>query len=158
MRTSRQRRMDRYRARLRYENAVAWLVVPVSLVALLYGAITVWKQVADTPIARMITGLTVKANALACVSVTLTRLMPETPAMISQMRFQYLFVDKGGVSAVGELVSLVRERRGAEPRFLMMDPADLRDPAEVSHDANAFPPSLPLSTSVRWLPRPRRFT
>ena len=56
MRTSRQRRMDRYRARLRYENAVAWLVVPVSLVALLYGAITVWKQVADTPIARMITG------------------------------------------------------------------------------------------------------
>lgn len=56
MRTSRQRRMDRYRARLRYENAVAWIVVPITLVALLYGAITLWKQVADTPIARMITG------------------------------------------------------------------------------------------------------
>lgn len=56
MRTSRQRRMDRHRARLRYENAVAWLVVPVTLVALLYGAILIWKQVADTPVARMITG------------------------------------------------------------------------------------------------------
>ena len=56
MRTSRQRRMDRYRARLRYENAVAWIVVPITLVALLYGAIALWKQVADTPIARMITG------------------------------------------------------------------------------------------------------
>jgi hypothetical protein len=48
--------MDRYRARLRYENAVAWIVVPITLVALLYGAIALWKQVADTPIARMITG------------------------------------------------------------------------------------------------------
>ena len=48
--------MDRHRARLRYENAVAWLVVPVTLVALLYGAILIWKQVADTPVARMITG------------------------------------------------------------------------------------------------------
>ena len=56
MRTSRQRRMDRYRVRLRYENAVAWLVVPITLVALLYGAMMLWKQVADTPIARMITG------------------------------------------------------------------------------------------------------
>lgn len=56
MRTSRQRRMDRYRSRLRYENAVAWLVVPATLVALLYGAMMIWKQVADTPLARMITG------------------------------------------------------------------------------------------------------
>ncbi len=53
-----------------------------------------------------------------------------------------------GVSAVGELVSLVRERRGAEPRFLMMEPADLRNPDEVRHDAAAFPPSLPLSSAV----------
>lgn|GEM_PF-902456 len=56
MRTSRQRRIDRYRARLCYENAVAWLVVPITLVALLYGAMMLWKQVADTPIAGMITG------------------------------------------------------------------------------------------------------
>ncbi|MFM9030218.1 MAG: DUF3418 domain-containing protein, partial [Opitutaceae bacterium] len=53
-----------------------------------------------------------------------------------------------GVSAVGELVALVRERRGAEPRFLMMEAADLRDPATVEHDATAFPAALPLSTRV----------
>ncbi len=56
MRTSRQRRSDRYRARLRYENAIAWLVVPATLVAILYGFIMLWKQVADTPLAKMITG------------------------------------------------------------------------------------------------------
>lgn len=56
MRTSRRRRSDRYRARLRYENAIAWLVVPATLVAILYGFIMLWKQVADTPLAKMITG------------------------------------------------------------------------------------------------------
>ncbi len=49
-----------------------------------------------------------------------------------------------GISSVGELVSLIRERRGAEPRFLMMRPADLRDPASIEHDAGAFPAALPL--------------
>ena len=53
-----------------------------------------------------------------------------------------------GVSSVGELVSLVRERRGAEPRFLMMAPADLRDPDTIAHDADAYPEALPLQTSV----------
>jgi ATP-dependent helicase HrpA len=53
-----------------------------------------------------------------------------------------------GISAVGELVALVRERRAAEPRFLMMSPADLRDPDTVPHDAAAFPETLPLQTSV----------
>jgi ATP-dependent helicase HrpA len=53
-----------------------------------------------------------------------------------------------GISSVGELVALVRERRGAEPRFLMMEPADLRDPDTIAHDADAFPEALPLQTSV----------
>ncbi len=48
------------------------------------------------------------------------------------------------ISAVGELVDLVRERRGAEPRFLMMSPEDLRDPETLTHDAAAFPAALPL--------------
>ncbi len=48
------------------------------------------------------------------------------------------------VSSVAELVDLVRERRGAEPRFLMMEPGDLRDPESLAHDAAAFPASLPL--------------
>jgi ATP-dependent helicase HrpA len=49
-----------------------------------------------------------------------------------------------GISAVAELVDLVRERRGAEPRFLMMEPEDLRDPTALAHDAEAYPAALPL--------------
>ena len=49
-----------------------------------------------------------------------------------------------GVSSVAELVDLVRERKGAEPRFLMMAPDDLRDPETIAHDGDAFPSALPL--------------
>jgi len=48
------------------------------------------------------------------------------------------------VSAVAELVDLVRQRKGANPRFLMMEEADLRDPEELQHDAEAFPEAVPL--------------
>ncbi|MSU71883.1 MAG: ATP-dependent RNA helicase HrpA [Opitutus sp.] len=48
------------------------------------------------------------------------------------------------VSSVAELVDLVRERRGAEPSFLMMTPDDLRDPETMAHDAASFPEALPL--------------
>ncbi len=47
-------------------------------------------------------------------------------------------------SAVGEMVDLLRERRGAEPRFLMMGLDDLHDPATLEHDSEAFPEALPL--------------
>jgi ATP-dependent helicase HrpA len=53
-----------------------------------------------------------------------------------------------GVSAVAELVDLVRERRGAEPRFLMMEPDDLRDPETLPVDAAAFPEAMPLENSA----------
>ena len=49
-----------------------------------------------------------------------------------------------GVSSVTELVDLVRERRGAEPDFLMMKPENLRDPDTIAQDPAAFPPALPL--------------
>ncbi|MBL9211431.1 MAG: DUF3418 domain-containing protein, partial [Opitutaceae bacterium] len=49
-----------------------------------------------------------------------------------------------GVSSVGELVDLVRERRGAEPRFLMMAAEDLRDPETIVHDAASYPAALPI--------------
>ncbi|MSU25310.1 MAG: ATP-dependent RNA helicase HrpA [Opitutus sp.] len=49
-----------------------------------------------------------------------------------------------GLSTVAELVDLVRERRGAEPRFLMMEPDDLRGVDDEMHDAAAFPAALPL--------------
>ncbi len=52
------------------------------------------------------------------------------------------------VASVAELVDLVRARRGAEPRFLMMEPDDLRDPATLAHDAEAFPESLPLPNAA----------
>ncbi|MBL9201837.1 MAG: ATP-dependent RNA helicase HrpA [Opitutaceae bacterium] len=53
-----------------------------------------------------------------------------------------------GISSVAELVDLVRERRGAEPRFLFMEPADLRDPETIAVDAAAFPAALPLVNSA----------
>ena len=53
-----------------------------------------------------------------------------------------------GISAVAELVDLVRERRGAEPRFLMVEPDDLRDPDTLAHDAEAFPAALPLQNNA----------
>ncbi|HUR60258.1 MAG TPA: ATP-dependent RNA helicase HrpA, partial [Opitutaceae bacterium] len=53
-------------------------------------------------------------------------------------------VSPPGISSVAELVDLVRERRSAEPRFLFMEPEDLRDPETIVHDAAAFPEALPL--------------
>jgi ATP-dependent helicase HrpA len=48
------------------------------------------------------------------------------------------------VSSVAELVDLVRERRATEPRFLMMEPDNLRDLSTLEHDTEAFPEALPL--------------
>ena len=66
-----------------------------------------------------------------------TRLLPEGGARPQGGLLQ-------GISCVAELVDLVRERKGAEPRFLMMEPDDLRDPEELQHDVEAFPEALPL--------------
>ena len=49
-----------------------------------------------------------------------------------------------GISSVAELVDLVRERKGAEPRFLMLAPDDLRDPEELQADTEAYPEAMPL--------------
>ncbi|MEY4488036.1 MAG: hypothetical protein RIQ79_544, partial [Verrucomicrobiota bacterium] len=53
-----------------------------------------------------------------------------------------------GVSAVQDLVALVRERRAKYPRFLMLAPEDLRDPASIPVDELAFPAALPLGQSA----------
>ncbi len=52
------------------------------------------------------------------------------------------------VSAVGELVDLVRERRAADPKFLCLEPEDLRDPDSLQHDAESYPEALPLQTAA----------
>ncbi len=59
-------------------------------------------------------------------------------------RFYAARLEKTPVSAVGELVDLVRERRAGEPRFLMLEPENLRDPESITHDAEAFPEAMPL--------------
>ena len=53
-----------------------------------------------------------------------------------------------GVACVQDLVALVRERRGKHPRFLMLAPEDLRDPATIAVDEAAFPAALPLGQNV----------
>lgn len=53
-----------------------------------------------------------------------------------------------GVSAVQDLVALVRERRAKHPRFLMLAPDDLRDPASIPVDEVAFPAALPLAQTA----------
>ncbi len=52
------------------------------------------------------------------------------------------------ISSVAELVDLVRERKGAEPDFLMLEPEDLRDPETLVHDAAAFPEAVALANSA----------
>ena len=53
-----------------------------------------------------------------------------------------------GISSVAELVDLVRERKGAEPRFLEMEPDDLRDPEELQADTDAYPEAMPLQQAA----------
>ncbi|CAM3067543.1 ATP-dependent RNA helicase HrpA [Rariglobus hedericola] len=52
------------------------------------------------------------------------------------------------VSSVAELVDLVRERKGAEPHFLELQPDDLRDPEELQADTEAYPEAMPLQQSA----------
>jgi ATP-dependent helicase HrpA len=52
------------------------------------------------------------------------------------------------ISSVPELIDLVRERRATEPRFLMMEPDDLRDPDALEHDTESFPAALPLENAA----------
>ncbi|HZZ19274.1 MAG TPA: DUF3418 domain-containing protein, partial [Opitutaceae bacterium] len=53
-----------------------------------------------------------------------------------------------GVSAVAELVILVRERRGKDPHFLEMKETDLFEPEEVQIDEASFPASVPLQNAA----------
>jgi ATP-dependent helicase HrpA len=68
-------------------------------------------------------------------------LAPPPPTSISRPPISDL---RSPISSVAELIDLVRERRAAEPRFLMMEPENLRDPDSLAHDTAAFPEALPL--------------
>lgn len=52
------------------------------------------------------------------------------------------------ISSVAELVDLVRERKGAEPRFLMLEADDLRDHEELQADTEAYPEAMPLQQTA----------
>ncbi len=71
------------------------------------------------------------------------RLIPEsgTAAKSSAAPF-------AGISSVAELVDLVRDRKGDEPRFLMFAPDDLRDPEELQADTEAYPEAMPLQQAA----------
>jgi ATP-dependent helicase HrpA len=58
--------------------------------------------------------------------------------------YRFYAVRLENVTAVAELVDLVRERKGAEPDFLEMQAEDLRDPETLAQDTTAFPEALPL--------------
>jgi ATP-dependent helicase HrpA len=53
-----------------------------------------------------------------------------------------------GVSAVSDLVILVRERRAKDSKFLMMVETDLFDPSEAQVDEASFPASVPLQNTA----------
>jgi len=59
-------------------------------------------------------------------------------------RFEESLEPGTSISAVPELIDWVREQRGRNPRFLMMEADDLRDPAAPEPDAEKFPAALPL--------------
>lgn len=52
------------------------------------------------------------------------------------------------VSAVGELVALVKERKVADPRYLEFDAADLGLDDQAEDNSSSYPESLPLANSV----------
>ena len=76
------------------------------------------------------------------------RLVPVAERVSVSKTDENLTVSATGLSSVAELVDLVRERRGAEPDFLMLEPEDLRDPETLVHDAAAFPEAVALANSA----------
>jgi ATP-dependent helicase HrpA len=78
------------------------------------------------------------------VEDALTRARDSGYLNVDEAAYRFYAARLENISAVAELVDLVRERRGAEPKFLMMTPDDLRDPATIAHDAEAFPTALPI--------------
>jgi hypothetical protein len=52
----RQKRVLRQRSRRRYENVVAWIVVPPVLIALIYAGLELYRQFAGSPVVKLFGG------------------------------------------------------------------------------------------------------
>jgi len=87
------------------------------------------------------------------------RMREQTETILTRTRSSgYLNVDEAvyqfyarqitNVSSVGELVDFVRHQQTTKPKFLFMSEDDLRPPAELEHDAEAFPEALPVDNRV----------
>lgn len=78
------------------------------------------------------------------VESVLTRTRDSGYLNLDEAVYRFYAARLENVSAVAELVDLVRERNGAEPEFLEMKPEDLCDPEILEHDTTAYPGELPL--------------
>ena len=74
----------------------------------------------------------------------LTRLRENTYLNLDEAAYRFYAERIQGVSAVAELVNLVRERRHNEPKFLMMQEEDLRGTADAAPDREHFPEAVPI--------------
>jgi len=74
----------------------------------------------------------------------LTRLRDSAYLGLDEAAARFYSARLENISAVGDLVALVRERRANEPRFLMMEEEDLRGPAAEAPDEAHFPEAVPI--------------
>jgi len=74
----------------------------------------------------------------------LTRLRDSTYLGLDESAYRFYSARLENVSAVAELVDVVRERRPNEPKFLMMEEEDLRGPVDEAPDKEHFPEAVPI--------------
>lgn len=83
------------------------------------------------------------------VEAALTRTRDSGYLGLDEAAYRFYAARITNTGSVAELVALVRERRGAEPRFLMMEEADLRGPEEVDPaDSAQFPATVAMDNRV----------
>lgn len=80
----------------------------------------------------------------ARLETALTRARDRAYLNLDEALYRFYAARLTGVSAVAELVDLVRARQADEPNFLRLEPADLREPEAVAVAAEDFPEALPL--------------
>ena len=61
---------------------------------------------------------------------------------LDEARYRFYAARLENVSSVPELVDCVRHRQTTEPKFLSMTDDDIKPPAELAHEAGAFPEQL----------------
>jgi ATP-dependent helicase HrpA len=78
----------------------------------------------------------------------LTRTRSAGYMSLDEAVYQFYARQITSVSAVAELVDFVRHQQTTKPKFLFMTADDLRPPAGIEHDTEAFPEALPVDNRV----------